>query len=353
VDGEIKRFLYDTGRDLPRVLEERSSAGALECAYLWGDSLDPLAMERQGQRSYYLTDAVLNVRQLVNASGQITDRYNLDAFGNVLSRTGSTPNQYLLHGQYYDPNAGFYYMRARWMNPELGGFTSLDPVFGDPMNPISLHKYLFAAGNPLTYIDPKGESTGAIITEALVIAMIGVFVAVVALLLGLVHLMIGLVVGFIKWQGGTATLTGSIGFIGLGGAYVNLESECWAPHNVKEKKIGKGEFILFFLGVDAGIIPFGFNLSDLSMHSPVYWGNYPPVPLSGVAMLGGFTMAGGYGYSASIFIMGSAILGLDSILVLDSVPTLHGKSGAGGVFGLGFNFLGGISMPCYWEHNDC
>jgi len=354
VDGEIKRFLYDTGRDLPRVLEERSSTGALECAYLWGDSLDPIAMERQGQRSYYLTDGILNVRQLVNASGQITDRYNLDAFGNVLSRTGSTPNQYLLHGQYYDPNAGFYYMRARWMNPELGGFTSLDPVFGDPMNPVTLHKYLFAAGNPLTYMDPTGHNISTAITTMVIIAVIGIFIGVVAMLLGLIHYVIGLFVGFIEWQGGTASLTGSVpmGFVGFGMSYVYLESECWTPHKAREKKQGKGDFLLFFWGLDQGLTFIGFNFSDLVMHTPTYWGNYPPVPLSGVVLLAGFTAAAYGGFSIGEFVMGSGLMDSGSIITIGA-PSLHGVPGGGFMAGAGVSFLGGFSLPATWYHDDC
>jgi len=46
---------------------------------------------------------------------------------------------YLYTGEYYDENTGFYYLRARYMNPETGSFISLDTYQGNAYDPASLH----------------------------------------------------------------------------------------------------------------------------------------------------------------------------------------------------------------------
>jgi RHS repeat-associated protein len=61
-------------------------------------------------------------------------------------------------GEQWDPNAGFYYLRARWMDPSTGRFVSVDPYEGDPQAPVSLHRYLYAGISPLNYVDPSGEN---------------------------------------------------------------------------------------------------------------------------------------------------------------------------------------------------
>ena len=82
-----------------------------------------------------------------------------DAFGNFLSKTGTTANDFLYTGEQYDANTGFYYLRARYMNPSTGTFTSPDAYAGTIFDPVSLHKYLYANANPVMNRDPSGYST--------------------------------------------------------------------------------------------------------------------------------------------------------------------------------------------------
>jgi len=107
--------------------------------------------------SYYGYDGFGTVRQLTNASGAVTDTWEYDAFGNVLNRTGSTPNEMLYRGEAFDSNLGLYYLRARWMNTVTGRFLSRDTVNGDIANPPTLHKYLYADGDPVNGKDPAGR----------------------------------------------------------------------------------------------------------------------------------------------------------------------------------------------------
>ena len=112
--------------------------------------------------SFYGYDGFGSVRQLTNVSASITDTYNYDAFGNLLNSTGTTPNNYLYRGEQFDTDLGLYYLRARYYNPQTGRFLSRDPEDGTPYDPKSLHKYLYAGGDPVNAVDPTGR---AIIAE--------------------------------------------------------------------------------------------------------------------------------------------------------------------------------------------
>jgi RHS repeat-associated protein len=68
-------------------------------------------------------------------------------------------------GEQYDPDLGLYYLRARYYNPNTGRFLSRDPENGKAKIPATLHKYLYAAGDPVNRIDPKGKD--AIVEYAL------------------------------------------------------------------------------------------------------------------------------------------------------------------------------------------
>jgi RHS repeat-associated protein len=109
--------------------------------------------------SFYGYDGGGSVRQLTNSAGAVTDTYEYDAYGNKINSTGTTPNNYLYRGEQYDSDLGLYYLRARYYNPTTGRFLSRDPNAGKPTDPASLHKYLYASGDPVNALDPTGRDT--------------------------------------------------------------------------------------------------------------------------------------------------------------------------------------------------
>jgi len=52
--------------------------------------------------------------------------------------------------------APLYEFSARFYSPGLGTFTQLDTLQGQALDPLSLNRYLYAAANPATLIDPTG-----------------------------------------------------------------------------------------------------------------------------------------------------------------------------------------------------
>ena len=66
-----------------------------------------------------------------------------------------SPSHY--RGEQYDPDLGLYYLRARYYNPATGRFLSRDPEDGNAKDPASLHKYLYAGGDPVNAMDPTGR----------------------------------------------------------------------------------------------------------------------------------------------------------------------------------------------------
>jgi RHS repeat-associated protein len=107
--------------------------------------------------SYYGYDGHGSVRFLTDTNGSITDTYTYDAYGNLIGKTGSTPNNYLYAGQQWDPDLGMYYNRARYLNPNTGRFWTRDTAEGNNEDPLSLHKYLYGWDNPVNMDDPSGH----------------------------------------------------------------------------------------------------------------------------------------------------------------------------------------------------
>jgi RHS repeat-associated protein len=164
VNGVTTQYLVDdlnpTGYS--QVLDELTGpigSGVVQRTYTYG--LQRISQDQYISNawllSYYQYDGGGSVRQLTNSTGQVTDSYEYDAFGNSFTKQGTTPNNYLYRGEQYDSDLGLYYLRARYYNPTTGRFMSRDPLSGQAKDPASLHKYLYANGDPVNGIDPSGR----------------------------------------------------------------------------------------------------------------------------------------------------------------------------------------------------
>jgi RHS repeat-associated protein len=161
VNGVTTKYLVEddvnpTG--LPQVLEEVQNGAAVR-TYTYGLQRISEAQSINGTwtPSFYGYDGAGSVRQLTNSTGQVTDEYEYDAFGNSFTKQGTTPNNFMYRGEQYDSDLGLYYLRARYYNPMTGRFLSRDPEDGNPTDPASLHKYLYAGGDPVNAMDPTGR----------------------------------------------------------------------------------------------------------------------------------------------------------------------------------------------------
>ena len=160
VAGVTTSYLVDTNSltGYAQVLEELQNS-AVTRSYTYG--LD-LISQRQTiggltATSFYGYDGHGSVRYLTDGTGAITDTYDYDAFGNLITSTGTTPNNYLFAGEQFDPALGIYYNRARYFDQRTGRFWSMDALERTITDPISLHKYLYAEDNPANRIDPSGH----------------------------------------------------------------------------------------------------------------------------------------------------------------------------------------------------
>ena len=143
-----------------QVFAELSGTNSLLRGYEWGMQLEAVrdfTVNSFGIFHYYGHDGHGSVRWLTDSSGTITDTYDYDAFGNLISSTGTTINSYLFAGEQFDPSLGIYYNRARYYDQRQGRFWSMDAFQGNIVGPITLHKYLYASADPVDGRDPSGR----------------------------------------------------------------------------------------------------------------------------------------------------------------------------------------------------
>ena len=116
----------------------------------------PGLSERRGSTSKFLhADALGSTRGITDSSQNVTDSMLYDAFGNVLSRTGTTPTPFGFVGasQYQtDSDSGLQLLGHRYYDPSIGRFLSQDSAKA------GTNWYAYCDNNPLKKVDPKGKN---------------------------------------------------------------------------------------------------------------------------------------------------------------------------------------------------
>ncbi|MEM6398797.1 MAG: Ig-like domain-containing protein [Cyanobacteria bacterium P01_D01_bin.116] len=154
VDGDETRYLVDEVQQFAQVLEEYKPDSTVLVEYVYGHDL--IAQEQIDTRTYYHIDGLGSTRVLTDASGGVVSTYDYDAYGELINSTGVVENKYLFAGEQFDEALGDYYNRARYYDAATGRFTRKDDYEGRLGEPLTLHKYIYAHDNPISFTDPLG-----------------------------------------------------------------------------------------------------------------------------------------------------------------------------------------------------
>jgi RHS repeat-associated protein len=166
LNGVPTTYTLDLNAALVQVLADGSGN-----TYLYGNG--PIAQQSATATGYFLPDALGSVRQLADASGNVTLAKSYDPYGNVLRSAGTGSSIYGFTGEVTDAT-GLVYLRARFYSPTTGRFFVQDSWHGDVQMPATLHAYLYGLNDPINHTDPSGRClTGAIIDTILCGALIG------------------------------------------------------------------------------------------------------------------------------------------------------------------------------------
>ncbi len=151
------RYLLNLNGQLSQVSVEYRPSGLLIVSYVRGVSL---VGEVRDASSFMLTDRLGSVVAVVDAAGLVQARYSYDAFGNVISSSGTSGSQLRFVGEPQSRVSGLNDFRARWYDPSIGRFVSADPFVGVQADPNSRQRYLYANADPVNRTDPSGLFAG-------------------------------------------------------------------------------------------------------------------------------------------------------------------------------------------------
>ncbi len=152
VGANVTKYLLDLQPGLPVVLQE--TTGSTTTRYVHS----PMGIHMVNEDRFMLQDGLGSVRSVVNKAITVQETRQYDPIGNPFSATGTNQTDYGFTGEPTDDNS-LLYLRARYYNPTLGVFMSLDPFEGMADRPMSLNSYSYVEGNSTNWTDPSGYGT--------------------------------------------------------------------------------------------------------------------------------------------------------------------------------------------------
>ena len=126
-----------------RILQETRGSDTL--IYEYDDNGSLRSLVYNGDRYLYVSNGTNDITGILDSTGSLICRYDYDGYGNcTITNLGSDNigeiNPFRYRGYHYDSDSGFYYLNARYYDPQTGRFISPDEV-----------EYLGAGGSVLSY----------------------------------------------------------------------------------------------------------------------------------------------------------------------------------------------------------
>jgi RHS repeat-associated protein len=153
VGAQVTQYLLDVQPGLWQVLQ--ATTGVDITRYVQG----PLGVLEQinldGTRRSMVPDGLGSLRVVADSNLNVLESRQYSPYGEGYGGTGSSQTVFGFTGEETDGNS-LVNLRARYYNPTLGIFPSLDPVEGDIGQPMALNRYAYASGNPVNLTDPSG-----------------------------------------------------------------------------------------------------------------------------------------------------------------------------------------------------
>ena len=142
----------------------------------------PMSVTYNGTEYYYVTNLQGDVTAILNSSGTAVVQYTYDAWGNILTTTGTMASTLGVHnplryrGYVFDSETSLYYLQSRYYDPEIGRFLNADDVayLGADGTLLSYNLFAYCGNNPVMGYDPTGhwdwELFGKVVVTTVIVA---------------------------------------------------------------------------------------------------------------------------------------------------------------------------------------
>ncbi|MBE6579294.1 MAG: DNRLRE domain-containing protein [Ruminococcaceae bacterium] len=145
------------------ILKETITSGSgTSTLYYYYDESGISGLEYNGTKYAYVKNLQGDVIRIIDSYGATVVEYKYDAWGNILSTTGSmastlgATNPFRYRGYYYDTESGWYYLNSRYYDPQVGRFLNADTYVSTGQGLSGYNMFAYCNDNPIMNFDASG-----------------------------------------------------------------------------------------------------------------------------------------------------------------------------------------------------
>ena len=177
---------------------QKATTGSNYTLYFYDESGSPISFRTVSGNTtadyYYIKNLQGDVVAICDAARNKVVEYTYDAWGKVLSTTGSmassigNSNPYRYRGYWFDSETGLYYLQSRYYDPQTGRFVNADSTISTGQGFLGYNMFVYCLNNPVNGSDPTGEwnwggviaGLGLVVGGLLAVATFGIGSAIIA-----------------------------------------------------------------------------------------------------------------------------------------------------------------------------
>lgn len=152
-------------------LGERTTINGTEylIVYLYGAEGDVMGLIVNGTSYYFIKNLQGDVTAIIDVNGNVLANYTYDAYGYIMGITDANGasitstthianlNPFRYRGYFYDQETGFYYLRSRYYDPEVGRFLNADGMVSTGVGLDGYNMFAYCNDNPIMFVDFTGD----------------------------------------------------------------------------------------------------------------------------------------------------------------------------------------------------
>ena len=170
----VYSYVYDGGqlRQMTVTITEYTNSGtttrSATLEFTYSASGAPQALTCGNTTYLYVTNLQGDVLAILDNTGTSVVEYTYDAWGKLLSTTGSTEDHPIAYnplryrGYVYDTVTSFYYLQSRYYDPEIGRFINADIYTSTGQGLLGNNMFAYCNNNPTNAMDPSGHALVAV-----------------------------------------------------------------------------------------------------------------------------------------------------------------------------------------------